>query len=147
MRDRRRVVAMGIHAEARPETPPAEEVSWLAIRQPAVVRMLEQRLWAPDGDAFAVGLDAVCRLLAGMGGPGAVPRLDHKQLNRAFGAVIDGAHDPALEAWVTELIDAAPAALTGTERTVVIRCLASIVRALAELEAAEIARGETLILA
>ena len=44
----------------------AQELSWFAIRQPTVVRFLERRLWAPDGDAFAVALDAVCRLHAAM---------------------------------------------------------------------------------
>jgi hypothetical protein len=43
---------------------PAQELAWFAIRQPAVVRFLERRLWSADGDAFAVALDAVCRLHA-----------------------------------------------------------------------------------
>jgi hypothetical protein len=37
------------------------EVSWLAIRQPAVIRMLERELASPDGDAFAAGLELACR--------------------------------------------------------------------------------------
>src|SRR5436189_3026808 len=38
------------------------EVSWLAIRQPAVIRMLERELASPDGDAFAAGLELACRV-------------------------------------------------------------------------------------
>ena len=40
----------------------ARELSWFAIRQPTIIHFLERRLWSPDGDAFAVALDAACRL-------------------------------------------------------------------------------------
>lgn len=41
------------------------EVSWFAIRHPAVLRLLERELSAPDGDAFAVGLELAGRVLDG----------------------------------------------------------------------------------
>ncbi len=41
------------------------DVSWLAIRQPAVMRLLESELASPDGDAFAAGLELACRVLGG----------------------------------------------------------------------------------
>src|SRR6266403_2236110 len=41
------------------------DVSWLAIRQPAVIRLLECELASTDGDAFAAGLELACRVLGG----------------------------------------------------------------------------------
>ena len=41
------------------------DVSWLAIRQPGVMRLLESELASPDNDAFAVGLELACRVLGG----------------------------------------------------------------------------------
>jgi hypothetical protein len=41
------------------------DVSWLAIRHPAVMRLLDRELAAPDGDAFAAGLELATRVLGG----------------------------------------------------------------------------------
>src|SRR3569833_4765049 len=46
-----------------------QDGSWLAIRHPAVSRLLEQELGNPEdarvADAFAAGLDLACRVLGG----------------------------------------------------------------------------------
>lgn len=41
------------------------DVSWLATRHPAVMHLLERELAAPEGDAFAAGLELVDRVLGG----------------------------------------------------------------------------------
>jgi len=39
------------------------DVSWLAIRYPAVMRLLYRELAAPDGDAHAAGLELATRAI------------------------------------------------------------------------------------
>ena len=42
----------------------ADMVGGLAIRQPAVIYLLQRELWSSDGDAFASGLELATRLFA-----------------------------------------------------------------------------------
>ena len=71
------------------------EVSWLAIRQPAVIRLLERELASPDGDAFAAGLELACRVLGAPTSLGDM-RLDHNSLNSGMVAVRSGRCDRAM---------------------------------------------------
>ena len=103
---------------------PAQELAWFAIRQPAVVRFLERRLWAPDGDAFAVALDAVCRLHAAVTlHHGLEPvRVDDRGLRDG----LDMAAPPSLLEWVVARCRAAPVALTDAEEAAVARAVAAV---------------------
>ena len=104
---------------------PAQELAWFAIRQPAVVRFLERRLWAPDGDAFAVALDAVCRLHAAFAlTHGLEPaRVDDHLLREGLAMT----PPPSLVAWVRARCAEAPVVLTGDEE----RTIAALVAAVA----------------
>src|SRR6185503_8198239 len=91
----------------------AEEVSWFAIRQPAVIKLLERELWDGDGDAFAVALDAVCRIAMRVAAIDGLPppRLSHRHLEHGLALARDGDIDRALARWVRWAIDAAPVVL------------------------------------
>ena len=71
------------------------DASWLAKRQPSVIRLLERELAAPDGDAFRAGVALACRVL---GGPTRIGRLrlDHNALNSGLAAVRSGRCDRAM---------------------------------------------------
>lgn len=103
---------------------PAQELAWFAIRQPAVVRFLERRLWSPDGDAFAVALDAVCRLHAVMTlRDGLEPvRVDDRLLCEG----LEMAPPPSLVGWVHDHCRAAPVVLTDAEEDTVARLVAAV---------------------
>jgi hypothetical protein len=99
----------------------AETIGWFAARQPAVVRFLEDHLWRPDGDAFAVGLDAACRLFrvcaATEGAPS--PRLGRAALATGLASMAEGAAGSPrvreLLAWVDGHLDDPPIPLTTRE--------------------------------
>jgi len=102
----------------------AAELSWFAIRQPTVIRFLERRLWAPDGDAFALALDAVCRLHAAIALSDGVepPRVGERLLREGLAMT-----PPAgLDRWVTELCAAAPVVLSDIEEAEVGRVVAAV---------------------
>lgn len=103
---------------------PAQELAWFAIRQPAVVRFLERRLWAPDGDAFAVALDLVCRL------HGAVTLHHGLEPARVDDRLLREGQDmdppPSLTAWVAERCRAAPVVLTDAEEATVAAVVAAV---------------------
>ncbi|MBK9034763.1 MAG: hypothetical protein IPL61_26455 [Myxococcales bacterium] len=103
---------------------PAQELAWFAIRQPAVVRFLERRLWSADGDAFAVALDATCRLHAAVTlHHGLEPvRVDDRLLRD--GLEMDP--PPSLLAWIETRCRAAPVVLTDAEEAAVARAVAAI---------------------
>jgi hypothetical protein len=123
------------------------DIGWFAARQPAVVRFLEDRLGrahGPDRAAFggfAVALDAA-RAIHGMferqhGVP--PPRVSQSLLERAEEAVIAeartravgiAARQPALAAWVVELLAAPPVPLVADELGTVGTALAAVIYAL-----------------
>ncbi len=114
----------------------AKELSWFAIRQPTVVRFLERRLWAPDGDAFAVALDASCRLHAAMSvSDGIEPPRVHDRLLRDG---LDMTPPVSLTGWIGELIAEAPVVLTGTEEQEVTRTVTAIAWALTAIRSADV---------
>ena len=126
----------------------AEEVSWFAIRQPAVIRMLERELWSDDGDAFAVALDAVCRVAARVTqlDGAAPPRLTAGLLERGL-EMCRSDIDPALARWVRWCVDAAPVVLSATEERAVLGCVAAMLWAIAaaDLVGMDDRVGETMI--
>jgi hypothetical protein len=106
------------------------DVTWLAIRQPAVVRLLEHELWAPNSDAFAAGLELASRVL----GPGENSkaalgdlRLDHRALESGLAAVRGGRCDRAMVRSLRDQIDELPIALEPTEEDAVATVIAAVI--------------------
>jgi hypothetical protein len=102
------------------------DVSWLAIRQPAVIRLLECELASPDGDAFAAGLELACRVLGGRTPLGEL-RLDHASLAAGMAAVRGGRCDRAMVRSIRDQIDELPVALTQAEQDAVATVIASVI--------------------
>ena len=121
-----------------PALSPAAEVSWMAIRQPAVIRFLESRLWSDDGDALAAGLELACRVLARLEATDGVPppRLHIRQLDYGAAAHMTGRGDPALATWAAEQLDGLPLVLGELEARRVIACVAAILGAALDARAA-----------
>ena len=102
------------------------DVSWLAIRQPAVIRLLERELAAPDGDAFAAGLELACRVLGGTTPIGDL-RLDHNALSSGMAAVRSGHCDRAMVRSLRDQIEELPVVLTPLEQDTVATTIAAII--------------------
>jgi hypothetical protein len=119
----------------------AKELSWFAIRQPTVVRFLERRLWAPDGDAFAVALDAACRLHAAMSVSDGIepPRVGEPLLRDG----LDMTPPASLVGWISDLITEAPVVLTDDEEDQVAQTVTAIAWALTAVRAVDV--GDQLI--
>jgi hypothetical protein len=109
-----------LHQEAE------RDASWLAIRQPAVVRMLEAELGSDDGDALGVGLELACRVLGGKV-PLADLRLEHSSLAAGLMAVRTGRCDRAMVRSLRDQIDQLPVALTKLEQDAVATVIAGII--------------------
>lgn len=111
----------------------AEQVGSLAIRQPAIIYLLQRELWSPDGDAFAAGLDLACRIvgdLTDIVGP-RLPRLSHRDLLQAMQAVRDGGCERHIVRWIRDQIDELPIVLTRAEEDAVATVIAAVVWATA----------------
>ncbi len=104
------------------------DVSWLAIRQPAVMRLLESELASPDGDAFAAGLELACRVLGGKTPLGDL-RLDHRSLDAGMAAVRGGRCDRAMVRSLRDQIDELPVVLSRHEEDAVATVIAAIIYA------------------
>ena len=102
------------------------DVSWLAIRQPAVMRLLESELASPDGDAFAAGLELACRVLGGRTPLGTL-RLDHITLAAGMQAVRSGRCDRAMVRSLRDQIEELPIALTQFEEDAVATVIAAVI--------------------
>lgn len=102
------------------------DVSWLAIRQPAVIRLLEAELASPDGDAFAAGLELACRVLGGRTPLGEL-RLDHMTLAAGMAAVRGGRCDRAMVRSLRDQIEELPIALTRDEQDAVATVIAAVI--------------------
>jgi hypothetical protein len=118
------------------------EVSWLAIRQPAVIRLLERELASPDGDAFAAGLELACRVL---GGPTRLAdlRLDHNALSTGMIAVRNGDCDRAMVRSIRDQIEELPVVLTPGEQDAVATVIASVIWAVLDASIREL--DDTLV--
>jgi hypothetical protein len=106
----------------------AQDVSWLAIRQPAVLRLLETEIPHDDGDALAAGLELACRVLGGERPIGDL-RLDHRALSTGMVAVRSGRCDRAMVQSIRDQIDELPVVLTRHEQDAVATCIAAIIYA------------------
>ena len=102
------------------------DVSWLAIRQPAVMRLLERELAAPDNDAFAAGIELACRVLGGATPLGDL-RLDHNSLQSGMVAVRSGRCDRAMVRSLRDQIEELPVVLTRAEQDAVATTIAAVI--------------------
>jgi hypothetical protein len=102
------------------------DVSWLAIRQPGVMRLLEAELMTPDGDAFAAGLELACRVLGGRTPLGDL-RLDHSALAAGMAAVRGGRCDRAMVRSLRDQIEELPVVLSRDEQDAVATVIASVI--------------------
>lgn len=121
-----------------------EDVSWLAIRYPAVMRLLERELAAPDGDAFAAGLELACRVLGGKKPLGDL-RLDHNTLNTGMVAVRSGRCDRAMVRSLREQIDDLRVVLLPREADAVATVIAAIIWAVLDASAQALDDMDTLV--
>jgi hypothetical protein len=120
----------------------SQGASWFAIRHPAVLRLLERELAAPDGDAFAAGLELACRVLGGRTPIGDL-RLDHNTLNTGMVAVRSGRCDRAMVRSIREQIEALNVVLTPREHDAVATVIAAIIWSVLDASAREL--DETLV--
>ena len=122
---------------------PAQELAWFAIRQPAVVRFLERRLWSADGDAFAVALDAACRLHDALTVDQGIepPRVSDTLLRSGY----ELEPPTSLIGWLDELLAAAPVMLTPGETRLVQRALGAVAWALTTARGAVAGLGDQLL--
>jgi hypothetical protein len=104
------------------------DVSWLAIKQPAVVRLLEAELatLSDDGDAFAAGLELACRVLGGRRPLGDL-RLDHHNLAAGMAAVRSGRCDRTMVRSIRDQIDQLPVVLMKHEQDAVATVIAAVI--------------------
>ena len=108
------------------QTAAEHDVSWLAIRQPGVIRLLESELMSPDGDAFAAGLELACRVLGGRTPLGEL-RLDHGSLAAGMAAVRSGRCDRAMVRSLRDQIEELPVVLMREEQDAVATVIAAII--------------------
>ncbi|HEX2690469.1 MAG TPA: hypothetical protein VHN14_27830 [Kofleriaceae bacterium] len=138
------------------------DVSWFAIRYPAVMRLLERELASPDGDAFAAGLALACRVLGGQArgawidtdphflakvplakAPLGDLRLDHTTLHTGMVAVRSGRCDRAMVRAIRAQIEELPVVLTLREEDAVATVTAALIWAV--LDASARALENTLV--
>ena len=118
------------------------DVSWLAIRQPAVIRLLERELAAPDSDAFGAGLALACHVLGRDTTLGDV-RLDHRALAAGLAAVRAGRCDRAMVRSLRDQIEELRVVLTPGEQDAVATAIAAIVWAVLDRNVRHV--GEVLV--
>ncbi|MEO8552697.1 MAG: hypothetical protein ABI678_22120 [Kofleriaceae bacterium] len=118
-----------------------QDVSWLAIRQPAVIRLLEQELGSPDdarcADAFAAGLELTCRVLGGRTPLGDL-RLDHRSLTTGMSAVRAGRCDRAMVRSIRDQIAEMPVVLMPHEEDAIATVIAAVIYAVLDLSVREL---------
>ena len=118
------------------------DVSWLAIRQPAVMRLLELELATPDGDALAAGLELACRVLGGRTPVGDL-RLDHHALAAGMAAVRGGRCDRAMVRSLRDQIEELPIALSKPEQDAVATVIAAVIWAVLDASVRDL--GDELV--
>jgi hypothetical protein len=124
--------------------PAVDDVSWLAIRHPAVVRLLERELAFPDGDALAAGLELACRVLGGRKPIGDL-RLDHNMLNSGMVAVRSGRCDRAMVRSIREQIHELRVVLTAREQDAVATVIAAIIWSVLDASSEALEAMDTLV--
>jgi hypothetical protein len=114
-----------------------QDVSWLAIRHPAVMRLLERELASPDGDAFAAGLELATRVLGGRTPLGDL-RIDHNTLNAGMVAVRSGRCDRAMVRSLRDQIETLRVVLVPREEDAVATVIAAIIWSVLDASAREL---------
>ena len=120
------------------------DVSWLAIRQPAVMRLLERELATDDNDAFAAGLALACRVLGGRTPVGDM-RLDHHALAAGMTAVRAGKCDRAMVRSIRDQIEELNVVLMKEEADAVATVIAAVIWAVLDMSVRELGDDETLV--
>jgi hypothetical protein len=120
------------------------DVSWLAIRQPAVMRLLERELATDDNDAFAAGLALACRVLGGRTPVGDM-RLDHHALAAGMTAVRAGKCDRAMVRSIRDQIEELNVVLMKEEADAVATVIAAVIWAVLDMSVRELASDDTLV--
>ncbi|MBL9017142.1 MAG: hypothetical protein JNL83_23345 [Myxococcales bacterium] len=118
------------------------DVSWLAIRQPAVMRLLERELASGDNDAFAVGLELACRVLGGRTPVGDM-RLDHRALEAGLASVRAGKCDRAMVRSLRDQIEELNCVLMPREADAVATVIAAVIWAVLDMSVREL--DDTLV--
>ncbi|CAN5914363.1 hypothetical protein BH11MYX3_BH11MYX3_44600 [soil metagenome] len=118
------------------------DVSWLAIRQPAVMRLLEAELTTADNDAFAAGLELACRVLGGRTPVGDM-RLDHHALSTGMAAVRAGKCDRAMVRSIRDQIAELSVVLMPHESDAVATVIAAVIWAVLDMSVREL--DDTLV--
>ena len=113
------------------------DVSWLAIRQPAVMRLLERELAGGDNDAFAAGLELACRVLGGRTPIGDM-RLDHQALNAGLASVRAGKCDRAMVQSLRDQIEELNCVLRKSEADAVATVIAAVIWAVLDMSVREL---------
>jgi hypothetical protein len=122
------------------QTRAEHDVSWLAIRQPAVMRLLERELGDPD--ALGAALELACRVLGGRTSLGDL-RLDHRALQHGLAAVRSGHCDRAMVRSLRDQIDELPVALARAEQDLVATVIAAVIWAVLDASVRDL--GDTLV--
>ena len=113
------------------------DVSWLAIRQPAVMRLLERELAGGDNDAFAAGLELACRVLGGRTPVGDM-RLDHQALASGLASVRAGKCDRTMVKSLRDQIEELNCVLTPREADSVATVIAAVIWAVLDMSVREL---------
>ena len=110
------------------QTASAEQVGYLAIRQPAIIYFLQRELWSRDGDAFAAGLELACRVVGDVGDRTGIrlPRVTHRDMAAAMDAVREGGCERRMVRWIRDQIDELPLVLTRAEEDAVATVIAAV---------------------
>lgn len=105
-----------------------QEMAWLAIRQPAIVRMLERDLAGGDTDALAAGLELTSQLLGELSSQTGVMihRVSSSELAVAGAQVASDELDPEIVRWTTIKLAALPVVLTALEQAKIGRAIATV---------------------
>jgi hypothetical protein len=114
----------------------AEQVGGLAIRQPAIIYLLQRELWSKDGDAFAAGLELASRVIgeATILAGGRLPRLPQRELTAALEAVRLGGCERQTVRWIRDQIDQLPVVLTRAEEDAVATAIAAVLWAVSRTQ-------------
>ncbi len=116
------------------------DASWLAIRQPAVMRLLEREL--ADADALGAAMELACRVLGGRTSLGDL-RLDHRSLQEGLLAVREGKCDRAMVRSLRDQIGELPVVLTRGEEDAVATVIAAVIWAVLDASMRDL--GDTLV--
>jgi len=114
-----------------------QDVSWLAIRHPAVMRLLERELASRDGEALAAGLELATRVLGGRTPLGDL-RIDHNTLNAGMVAVRSGRCDRAMVRALRDQIETLRVVLVPREEDAVATVIAAIIWSVLDASAREL---------